>query len=83
MVLLRLFLILFNAAVVIYLVYRLIQVLRQPLPPTRKVLILVVGVLLLAAPIAMFLRIFGPPAPQYFLLYPAAIGLFIYLIRSV
>jgi hypothetical protein len=81
MIFIRLFVIAFNIAVVTYLVYRLFQVSKQPIKPSQKAIIIVAGVLLLIAPFAMFLKIM-PASPQYFLIYPAAVSLFIYLIRQ-
>jgi hypothetical protein len=81
MIFLRLFVIAFNIAVVTYLVYRLFQVSKQPIKPAQKGIIIAAGILLLIVPFAMFLRIM-PASPQYFLIYPAAVSLFIYLIRQ-
>ena len=82
MILLRFLLLVFNVAVVGFLVYRMLEVARQPMERSKKVLIMVGGILLLLAPFGMFLRIFLP-TPQYFLIYPLAIGLFIYLSQKL
>jgi hypothetical protein len=80
MILLRLFVIAFNVAVVTYLVYRMLQVARTPMVRARKIIILGTGVFLLLVPFAMFLKIMLP-SMQYFLLYPVAVSLFLYLLR--
>jgi type IV secretory pathway VirB2 component (pilin) len=82
MIILRILLIAFNVAVVTYLVYRLFIVIQQPMEGWRKALVVIAGLLLLFAPFSMFLNIFVPSF-QYFLIYPIAIVLFLYLIREV
>ncbi len=82
MVLLRLFLIAFNVLVVTYLVYRLFIVIQEPIVRWKKILIVTAGLLLLFSPFSMFFTIFRP-SMQYFLIYPVAIALFLYLIREV
>jgi hypothetical protein len=56
-------------------------VIKQPMPKTRKAVILTAGVFLLIFPFAFILRIV-PVSTVYFLIYPVAISLFIYLIRE-
>jgi len=83
MVILRLLLIAFNVAVVTYLVYRMFQVIKDPyLPQGRKTLIVVAGILLLLAPFSMFFGIINASF-LYFMIYPVAISLFLFLIREV
>lgn len=82
MILLRFLLIAFNVAVVTYLIYRLLQIGKEPMERWKKTIIIVAGVLLLLAPFAMFFRIMVP-SMQYFLIYPVAVSLFLYLIREV
>lgn len=82
MVLLRFLLIAFNVVVVTYLVYRLFIVVQEPIKPWKKYLVVAAGILLLFAPFSMFFNIFRP-SPQYFLIYPVAVVLFLYLIREV
>jgi len=82
MILLRFLLLVFNVAVVAFLIYRMLEVARQPMERSKKVMIMVGGVLLLLAPFGMFVGIFLP-TPQYFLIYPIAIGLFIYLTKKL
>ena len=83
MVILRLLLIAFNVAVVTYLVYRMFQVIKDPdLPQGRKTLIVVAGILLLLAPFSMFFGIMNASF-LYFMIYPVAISLFLFLIREV
>lgn len=82
MVILRLLLIAFNVGVVTYLVYRLFIIIQEPIPKWKKFLVAVTGLLLLFAPFSMFFGIFRPSL-QYFMIYPIAIVLFLYLIREV
>ena len=82
MVILRLLLIVFNVVVVTYLIYRLFIIIQEPIGRWRKIIVVVAGVLLLFAPFSMFFGIFVPSA-QYFLIYPIALVLFLYLIREV
>lgn len=83
MVILRLLLIAFNVAVVTYLVYRMFQVIKDPyMTQGRKTLIVVTGVVLLLSPFSMFFGIMNASF-LYFMIYPVAISLFLYLIREV
>lgn len=82
MVLLRFILIAFNVVVVTYLVYRLFIVIQEPIVRWKKILVVTAGLLLLFAPFSMFFNIFRPNL-QYFLVYPVAIALFLYLIREL
>jgi hypothetical protein len=79
--LLRLLLIGFNVAVITYLVYRLLQVYQMDMLPFRKRIIIVVGVLLVLAPVAIVVG-FVRPSPLYLMIYPVAVSLFIYLVRE-
>lgn len=81
MVILRLLLIVFNVVVVTYLVYRMFQVAKEPILSGRKSLILIAGILLLLAPFSMFFGIINASF-TYFMIYPVAISLFLYLIRE-
>ena len=82
MIVLRFLLILFNVAVVTFLVYRLLLIAKQPMEKSKKILIVVGGVLLLLAPIGIFIGIFVPTF-QYFIIYPVAISLFLYLTKQL
>lgn len=82
MVILRMLLLFFNVAVVGFLVYRMLQVIKSTLSGTKKALILFTGVMLLLAPLGIFIGIFLPTV-QYLLVYPLAISLFLYLIKEV
>jgi hypothetical protein len=82
MALFRVFLLLFNVAVVTFLIFEMIRVVREPMDTSKKVLILAGGCLLLLAPFGMFLRFFAP-AVQYFFVYPVAIALFLYLAKKL
>ena len=82
MIVLRLLLIVFNVAVVTFLIYRLWVVIQQPMEKSKKVLIIVGAVMLLLAPLGIFMGIFRPTF-QYFLIYPIAISLFLYLTKQL
>jgi hypothetical protein len=82
MALLRFLLLLFNAAIVTFLIYEMIRVARAPVERMKKIIIIVGGCLLLLAPFGMFLRFFAPTF-QYFIIYPVAISLFIYLTKRM
>jgi hypothetical protein len=82
MILLRILVIAFNVAVVTFLVYRMIQVIKLPMQRSKKTIIIISGIILLLAPMGIFLRFFAPTF-QYFLIYPAAIGLYLYMIREI
>ncbi|MFZ5999220.1 MAG: hypothetical protein ACOYW3_01820 [Bacteroidota bacterium] len=81
MALVRLLLIGFNVAVITYLVYRMLQVYEMNMEPSRKRIILVVGVLLVLAPVSIVVGVVRP-SPLYLLIYPVAVSLFIYLVRE-
>ena len=82
MVALRFLLMVFNVAVVTFLIYRIFAVINQPIERSKKILIIVGGCLLLLAPFGMFFGILGA-APQYFIVYPVAISLFLYLTKQL
>lgn len=82
MVVLRFLLIVFNVAVVTFLIYRLLIVVQQPMEKSKKLLMIVGGIMLLLAPVGMFIGIFAPTF-QYFLIYPIAISLFLYLTKQM
>jgi hypothetical protein len=82
MIFIRFLVLVFNVAVITFLIYELIRVAKEPMERWRKRLIISGGILLLISPLAMFLR-FIPASPQYLLIYPVAISLFIYLIRKL
>jgi hypothetical protein len=82
MVALRFLLIVFNVAVVTFLIYRIFAVINQPIERSKKMLIIIGGCLLLLAPLGMFVGIFGA-SPQYFVVYPVAISLFLYLTKQM
>ena len=78
----RILLIVFNVAVVTFLIYRLLMVIKLRMERSKKILMIIGGVLLLLAPIGMFIGIFAPTF-QYFLIYPVAISLFLYLTKQL
>ncbi len=68
----------FNVAIVTYLIYHMYNIGRVTSDASRRRVVIICGIMLLLAPFAMLFR-FIPPTPLYFLIYPAAIGLFIYM----
>ena len=82
MVVLRFLLIAFNVAVVTFLIYRMLMVAKQPMEKSKRILIVIGGVMLLLAPVGIFIGIFAPTF-QYFLIYPVAISLFLYLTKQL
>lgn len=82
MIILRFVLVVFNVAIISFLIYRMVDVIRRPVEKSRKTLVLVGGTLLLLAPLGIFFRFFAP-TPQYFIVYPVAIFLFLYLTRQL
>lgn len=81
MVILRFLVLFFNVAIVTFLIYRMFGVAKQSIPKTKKTVILAAGIFLLIVPFAFFFRIMTP-SPLYFMIYPVAVSLFIYLIRE-
>jgi hypothetical protein len=82
MIALRLLLVVFNVAVVTFLIYRMLAVAKLPMKKSKKAVMLTGGILLLLAPCGMFFGIFVPTA-QYFIIYPVAISLFLYLAKQL
>lgn len=82
MALLRLILILFNVLIVAFLIYRMVDVIRRPLERSKKAMILIGGTMLLVAPLGIFFKFFAA-TPQYFLIYPVAIFMFLYLTKQL
>ncbi|MBS1555480.1 MAG: hypothetical protein JSU09_11185 [Bacteroidetes bacterium] len=69
----------FNVAIVTLLVYRLVQVYRSY--STNKSWILSIGIFLILLPSVMLLG-FIRPSMIYILIYPVAIGLFLFFIKD-
>ena len=82
MILLRFFLIAFNVGIIAFLIYKMVDVIQKPVDKSRKRLILIGGTLFLLAPLGIFLRFFAP-TPQYFIVYPVAIFIFLYLTKQL
>lgn len=82
MALLRFFLIAFNVAIIGFLIYKMVDVIKRPIEKTKKFMILTGGMLLLLVPLGIFFKIFTA-APQYFLVYPVAIFMFLYLTKQL
>lgn len=79
MILIRIFLLAFNVAVVTYLIYRILQIQRSENP--NKKWIIAISIFLLLIPTTMLMG-FLKPSPVYLFLYPVAISLHLYLIRN-
>jgi hypothetical protein len=82
MALLRFVLIVFNVAIISFLIYRMIDVIKRPMEKTKKSMILIGGTILLLAPLGIFFRFFAA-TPQYFIVYPVAIFMFLYLTKQL
>jgi hypothetical protein len=82
MILLRLLLAAFNVAVVAFLIYQMVEITKQPVSRTRRNVFFIGGIMLLLAPLGIFFRFFAP-AYSYFIIYPVAIVLFLYLTRQL
>ena len=82
MILLRFLLVAFNVAIISFLIYRMIDVIKRPMEKTRKRMILNGGTILLLAPLGIFFRFFAA-TPQYFIVYPVAIFMFLYLTKQL
>jgi hypothetical protein len=80
MIILRILLLAFNVAAFAYLVYQLLQIYRSQHP--YKGWIIGIGVLLLIAPVAILAGALRS-SPSYLFLYPLALSVFIYFIRTV
>lgn len=81
MIILRFLILLFNVAVVTFLIYRMFSIAKQYLPGTKKAVILTAGIFLLIVPFAFMFRII-PLSTAYFLIYPVAVSMFLYLIHE-
>lgn len=82
MIILRFFLVAFNVAIIGFLIYRMVDVIRRPMEKTRKIMVLAGGTLLLLAPLGIFFKFFAA-TPQYFIVYPVAIFIFLYLTKQL
>jgi hypothetical protein len=82
MILFRILLIAFNVAIVGFLIYKMVAAYQEPMSTSRKTVIIVGGLMLLLAPLGIFFKFFAPTA-QYFIIYPVAIGLFLYLTKQL
>jgi hypothetical protein len=65
-----------------FLIYTVVDAYKEPMSTTRKKVIMIGGIMLLLAPLGIFLKFFAPTA-QYFIIYPVAIGLFLYLTKQL
>jgi hypothetical protein len=81
MIFLRFLVLLFNVVVITLLVYRMLQLNKVALPQFKKRIIWVAGTILLVVPLAIIFRIL-PFSMSYLLIYPIAVSLFLYLIKS-
>ena len=81
MILIRILLLAFNVAAVTYLIYRLLQIYSVPMQASKKVMIVITGIILLILPTTIIAGIIRPSF-TYLFIYPVAISLFVYLIRK-
>lgn len=72
----------FNVAIISFLIYKMVDVIRRPMEKSKKAMILIGGTLLLLAPLGIFFRFFAA-TPQYFVVYPLAIFMFLYLTKQL
>lgn len=79
MLLLRVFLILYSVAAFTFVIYRLIQIGKTDNP--HKTVILVTGIILLILPAATLFN-FVRPTWHYVLIYPVALSLFLYMVKT-
>jgi hypothetical protein len=82
MILIRFLITAFNVAIITFLIYRMLIVFKEPMDRSKKTMILLGGIILLLVPIGIFLRFFGA-SPQYFVVYPVAVVLFLYLTKQM
>jgi len=76
----RILLLLINAVAFGFLIFSLIRIFQIDERGTSRTIKLVAGILLLLLPVAMLAN-FIKPTPVYMLVYPLAIGAFVYLVR--
>lgn len=76
----RILLLVLNAVAFGFLLFTLIRVYQTQAPGNTRMIRLVGGIILLVAPVAMLANIIKP-TPVYLLVYPLAIGAFVYLVR--
>jgi hypothetical protein len=79
MMIIRILLLGFSAAVFTFLIYRLLQIYRSAHP--QRSMQLTIGIILLLLPSIVIVG-FIKPTWHYLLFYPVAISLFLYLVRS-
>ncbi len=78
---LRLLLPILNVAMMVYLVYMLLNVYRNEPRSPRKRWIIGIGIFLLLLPTLILVRMV-PPSTAYFLIYPVAISVLVFYMRS-
>lgn len=76
----RILLLALNATAFGFLIYSLVRIYQVEVGSNSRTIKLIGGVVLLLLPIAMLAN-FIKPTPVYMLIYPLAIGAFIFLIR--
>ena len=77
---LRLLLLILNAAAVGFLIYRLLKIYEQPVSNLKKWSTFTGGIILLLLPVTMIFGILKP-SPAYLVIYPMGIFFFVYLFR--
>lgn len=76
----RILLLLLNAIAFGFLIYSLVQIYQFHTPGRQRTIKLTAGIILLLLPVAI-LASFVRATPVYMLIYPLAIGAFVYLVR--
>jgi hypothetical protein len=82
MIVFRFLLMVFNVAIVGFLIYQMIRVNEERMERWRKITFIVGGIFLLLAPLGIFFRFFSA-TPTYFIVYPVAIFMFLYLTGKI
>lgn len=76
----RLLLLLLNAFAFGFLLFTIVRIYQVAEPGNARTIKLVGGIILLLLPVAILAN-FIKPTPVYMLIYPLAIGAFVYLVR--
>jgi hypothetical protein len=79
---LRVLLIAFNVAIMVFLIYRMTEAFRTPMRSSKKTVFIIGALMLLLVPVGIFLKFFAP-SHQYLIIYPAAIAVFLYMTRQL
>jgi glycopeptide antibiotics resistance protein len=82
MILARILLVAFNVAIIGFLIYRMFEFSKRTVSTSKKATFIIGGIVLLLIPFGILLRFFAPSA-AYLVIYPVAIGLFLYLTKQL